>query len=68
MRFLIDANISPKIAGILRILDVDATALIEEFPADISDIDLFQRLTGSDWIFVTSDRMIKRRTAEAKAL
>lgn len=68
MRFLFDNNFSPRLVNMLRALGIDAVALRDEFPADITDVELFSRLQGSDWVFVTSDRQIKRRSAEAKAL
>jgi hypothetical protein len=68
MRFLFDNNFSPRLVNMLRVLGIDGVALRDEFPPDIADVDLFPRLQGTDWIFVTADTRIKRRTAEARAL
>jgi hypothetical protein len=52
----------------LRALDVDIVALQEKCLPNISDIDLFQFLGGSDYVFVSEDRKQLTRIAEATEL
>ncbi len=68
MIYFFDNNISYRYAEMLRALDVRVRVLREEFPEDISDVDLFAGLHGKDNVFLTGDQRIRRREAEAKAL
>ena len=68
MKYFFDNAISPKYAHMLAALEVDAVALRDEFPPDIDDVALFERLRGRDIVFVTADRRIRRRQSEARAL
>lgn len=68
MKYFFDNNISPKYAKMLAALDVDATALRDEFDASIKDVDLFPKLHGRNLVFVSGDIRIRTRLAEAQAL
>lgn len=68
MIYFFDNNISYRYVRMLAALDVAAKALREEFPEDITDCDLFDRLRGKDNVFITADESIRRREAEARAL
>ena len=68
MKYFFDNNISYRYVKMLLALDVDAGALREEFPEDISDVELFAQLRGRDHVFITGDAGIRRRVAEARVL
>lgn len=68
MTFFFDNNISPKVADILRVLDVDAMALREAFDPSIKDVDLFPELAGSGVILVTADTRMTRTPVEIQGL
>ncbi len=49
-------------------LGEDVVHLRDEFPRDISDIELFESLSQSHFVFVSADRKILTRPAETRAL
>jgi hypothetical protein len=67
--YLFDADISPRVAEIMRLLEFDVRALREEFGPDVKDIEFIPQLKDRGWIFVTGDRAMRRRgSPEARAL
>jgi len=48
--------------------EFEVVALRDQFPQDIDDIELFQAIAGTGYVFVTSDDRQKTREGEAKAL
>jgi hypothetical protein len=52
----------------LRALDVDVIALRDEFPENISDIELLGRLKDTGYVFITADRRQQTRRQEARAI
>jgi hypothetical protein len=52
----------------LRALDVDIVALSEKFEAATPDIEIFNHLSGSDYVFISQDRRQLTRIAESTAL
>ena len=68
MTYLFDNNISPRFAGMLRELGVDAKALRDVFPPNVKDSAFLPQLKGSGWVLVTGDTRIATRPAEAAAL
>lgn len=68
MRYLFDANLSPRMAQILHLLGADVGHLYDRFPRNISDIDLLAALTGEVITLVTADNRIAVREPEARAL
>lgn len=68
MKYFFDNCISYKLANMLAAIDVEATSLREHFAESIKDVALFEKLTGSDAVFVSCDLSQTTRTLEAKAL
>ena len=68
MTYFFDNNISRKIVGILKLLDVDALHLQEVFPENAQDVDWLPRARQEGWIVVTVDHAIRRRTSEYEAM
>lgn len=68
MKYFFDNCISYKLANMLAAVDVEASALREHFSESIKDVALFEKLTGSDTVFVSCDLSQRTRTLEAKAL
>lgn len=63
MTFFFDANLSPKIPQILRLLGVDAIHLRERFPADAQDEDWLDEAQGQGWVVITADRRMRTNPA-----
>ena len=55
MRFLVDMNVSPKIAAVLRQEGHDAIHLSELGLGDADDVDVFARAAAESRIVVTFD-------------
>ncbi len=68
MNYFFDNCISYKLANMLAAIDVEATALREHFAESITDVALFEKLTGSDAVFVSCDLSQTTQALEAKAL
>jgi hypothetical protein len=68
LKYFFDNCISPRIVQMLRAMDVDAVPLRDEFPVNISDVELFARLSGLDMVFVGQDTHQRTRENEAAAL
>ena len=69
MKYFFDNCISFRYARMLAALDeFEVVALRDKFAPDIDDIELFQELSGSGFVFVTRDDRQKTREGEAKAL
>ena len=68
MTYFFDNNISPKLVGILKLLDVDVLHLKDVFPEDEKDVDWLPRAGEEGWIVVTVDHAIRHRAAEYEAL
>ncbi len=73
MRFLLDNNLSPRLARALNELTRgsghEVTALRERFPADTKDTQWIGRLAQEgDWAVVCGDRGILTNPIELKAL
>jgi hypothetical protein len=52
----------------LRALGVEAVALREEHPENISDVELFRGFAGRELVFITTDTRQATRRQEATAL
>jgi len=69
VKYFFDNCISYRFARMLAALEeFEVVALRDKYPADIEDIELFQALSGSGYVFVTCDDRQKTREGEAKAL
>lgn len=68
MQYFLDNCISPKFAPMLGALDVRIVALRDAIAHNTPDIELFEFLAGSDYVFVSQDRAQLTRIAEAHAL
>lgn len=74
MRFLVDHNLSPRLARSLNeVVDADfgdqVVALKDKFPVDTSDVDWMNSLAAEgSWCFISADYRIKRSPVERAAL
>ena len=68
MTLFLDHNLPTRLAQILRLLDVDARALSEEFPVDVPDVDWIRKVGEWGWIVFTADLHIRTRGQEHAAL
>jgi hypothetical protein len=69
VKYFFDNCISYRYARMLAALEeFEVVALRDKFPHDIDDVELFQALKGSGFVFVTCDDRQKTREGEAKAL
>lgn len=68
MTFLLDNDLPPRIAEILRIMGHDVHHLRERFPADALDVDWIPAAGREGWVIVTADTRIRRNAAERLAL
>jgi len=55
MRFLIDANLSPRVAALLRSQSVDSTHVVEIGLMTASDTEIFDRAVEDGFVVVTTD-------------
>ena len=56
MHYFFDNCLSYRYARCLHELGKDVVALQDEMAADTTDVELFQKLSGRDVVFVTADR------------
>lgn len=68
MTFILDNDISFRIAEALRALGPDVRALRKHFPQETPDTELLAELGTKGWHLVTADRQILKRPHEAAAL
>ena len=68
MKYFFDNCLSYRYVDMLRALDVDAVALRFQFSESIKDVELFERIKGSDSVFVSCDQRQTTRELEAKGL
>jgi len=68
VRFILDNNISYRIANALGALGEDVRALRDIMPADSSDEAILKQLGAQGWHFVTADKRIRTRVYQAVAL
>lgn len=68
MTYFFDNNISPRLARILRLLDVHAVALREEFAQDTPDHVYLTEIKQRGWTLVTCDGRVRTRPPESLAL
>lgn len=66
MTYFFDNNISPSLVNILCELGVDAIHLKQVFPEDTDDLDWLPHAGQKEWVIVTADREIRRKTADAQ--
>lgn len=66
--FVLDNNISHKIAVALSALDLTFHHITEILPADTPDEDFFPEIARLGWILVTQDKMIRKRKHERLAM
>ena len=52
----------------LKALEEDTVALRDEFPENIKDSDLFEKLAGRQVVFITFDKRQRTRPLEVRAL
>ena len=55
MRFLIDANLSPQVAALMREHDLDATHVVGIGLMTASDSEIFDRAVEDGYVVVTTD-------------
>jgi hypothetical protein len=70
VKFFFDNTMSPKVAGALKILDLDNSIvhLTERFAADTPDATWISALSGeNDWIIISGDVRITRNPGERAA-
>ena len=60
MKFFFDNCLSYRFARMLAALE-EVVALRDRYSQDIDDIELFQTLSGTDYVFVTCDDRQKTR-------
>ena len=68
MTFFFDNTFPKQPVEILKLLDVDAHHLQEDFPASTLDVDWIPEIGRRGWVVITGDRGIARKPAEKKAL
>jgi hypothetical protein len=69
VKYFFDNCISYRYARMLSALEVfEVVALRDKFPHGIGDVELFQELKGTGFVFVTCDDRQKTREGEAKAI
>lgn len=68
MTYFFDNNLSHKLVGILKLLDVDALHLKEVFPENMQDVDWLPDAGQKGWIVVTVDHAIRRRAADYEVM
>lgn len=73
VKVLFDHNMPPSLARALHeIIKLDgheAWALRDKFPTSISDVDLYQSLSGDkDWVVISKDAAQARRAPERAAI
>lgn len=66
--FVLDNNISHKIATALTALDMKVHHITDILPADTPDEEFFPEIARLGWILVTQDKMIRRRKHERLAM
>ena len=69
MKYLFDNCISYRFAKMLAAVEVDVVALRDVYPEDIKDVELFAKLKGLGYVFVTTDESKKpgyTRRAESR--
>jgi len=67
MTYFFDNNLSPKIAKILDIMDVDAIHLRDRFDPSTPDEEWLREAGKCGWVVVTLDKKIRSRVAEREA-
>jgi predicted nuclease of predicted toxin-antitoxin system len=65
--FFFDNTFPPQLVKILKILNVDARHLQDDFPADTDDVDWLPEVGRKGWVVVTGDRKISKKPPERKA-
>jgi len=69
VKYFFDNCISYRYARMLSALEeYEVVALRERYAEDIDDVELFQALAGSGYVFVTTDDRQKTRECEAAAI
>jgi hypothetical protein len=68
LKYFFDAHFSPALPKILRALEIDAEGVKEKYGPDAQDEDFIPLLDPNEVIFITVDRHIRTRPAEARAL
>lgn len=66
--FVLDNNISYKIAIALTALDIPVHHITDILPADTPDEDFFPEIARLGWILITQDKMIRKRKHERLAM
>ena len=68
MTYFLDNTFGKQTAEILRLLDVDAVHLQEEYPPDTKDTVWIPEVRSKDYILITGDGRIRKGSAERAAL
>jgi hypothetical protein len=69
VKYFFDNCISYRYARMLAALEEwEVVALRDQYPEDIGDVDLFGKLRGSGFVFITGDRKQRSRQREAAAI
>ena len=70
MSYLFDNDISFRFAHMLKALGVDVLSVrdVGDLGEHASDVEILNRLTGRERVFVTADKHIRSRPAEIAAL
>ena len=67
MKYFFDNCLSYRYARMLAALEeFEVVALRDKFPSDIDDVELFQALSGSGYVFVTCDDVKERKLVKQK--
>jgi predicted nuclease of predicted toxin-antitoxin system len=62
--FFFDNNLPPRMAPILRLMDIEAVHLQEEFPANVDDVVWMPEVGRKGYVVLTTDYKIARRASE----
>ena len=68
MTFFFDNTFPRRLVAIMRLMDIDARHLQDDFAPETPDIDWLPEIGRRDWVLITGDRGISRKPAERLAL
>ncbi len=68
MTYLIDENLSFKIAQSLKALDNDVHHVRDHFPSQTPDETIFDFLVRKDWVLITQDKKMRTRKHQLQAM
>ena len=68
MTFFFDNTFPPQLVKILKILNVEAHHLQDDFAPETQDVEWLPEVGRRGWVVVTGDRRISKKPPERKAL